>query len=654
MEGRSEESNGSGRDTAGTLLFGKNSIMSSKGSLEESPEDNVDEVNKALEHCFKQFKFRETHPHVFFKVKASRFGPARSRRRILIAPPMKGMAPTSPKPHVLLGPKEKEHTLEERLAETTKDELQDLEAWIQERKKLWDLLNNCVNLEKWLEAKQPVNELEASVLGKIRECKEMKMAKTEAQLTTSSSTEHLMPKREQKRVIPLIHAPYPESLITLQNILHKHKLKLVDIFSKVDKSRTMKFKRADFLKVLQATKVPISNDILEDVVIYLTSTRKGNYITNDDLVECQKIWLDNLRDQWRSKPESSTAPEVSSITVKTGPSAHTKIKDLESPVPKKPSLLEVPPINTEIDAMHLTYNQMEMVGKRYKEMRRQLKRKIDPIEWLERCRMVRSGDPVVDGHCLPSTIEGEMGEVIDQYRLAVHLVYTQCVKLCEAYGVPLTERLLKRALLYPGDRILTDGKNYRKMRQPGGYYSSSTDQGSSKEQSRSSSREIESKPIVKAKKKRIKKTESLKFRWKSYEEFSHLMRGHYNKMFLPLDIWSGKSPKGKFPTSKLAMARHAGDIVIAQDIIEREMKRIFAFLNPMTDSNSFWPGHLLEKLRLYLPQMERDGGHAIFHRVSHTRPVYPGTYNPYRNWPVNEQGYVTYGESDSKKDYYYI
>lgn len=47
----------------------------------------------------------------------------------------------------------------------------------------------------------------------------------------------------------------------------------------------------------------------------------------------------------------------------------------KSSVSEKPQTryLEAPPINTEVDRMHLTYTKMEEVGKRYKEVRRQLK-----------------------------------------------------------------------------------------------------------------------------------------------------------------------------------------------------------------------------------------------------------------------------------------
>ncbi|XP_066469078.1 EF-hand calcium-binding domain-containing protein 12 [Tiliqua scincoides] len=637
--------------TAGRLLEpGLNDKFCNNINLKQSSEDEL--ANEVLEHCFQKHKFEEKYPHFFLKLKASRFGPPKSRRRTLIAPPMESMAPSSPKPHLPppFEPKEKAHALEEPPAKakaTGGDDLENLHAWIEERKKLRDLLNNCVDLEKWLEIKHPISEQEESVLGKMRASRSIKEAKAEALVSAVSSIQHLIPKRPQKKIIPSIEAPYPDSLITLQNTLHKHKLKLVDIFNKVDKSRSMKFRRKDFLKVMQETKVPISPAILEDAVTYLT-LKKRKYLTGEDIAECQRIWLNSLREQreqWKQpkepKPDTRGSWRCQAAVCVCS-------KSIQPPELPKLSLLQVPPINTEPDSMHLSYSQIEMVGKRNKEMRRQLKRNIDPLEWLELCRLVRTGDRAVDGHCLPSTIEGEMGEIVDKFRLDTHLVYHRCVKICEAHGIPISEKVLKRALLYSGDRIIKDGNNVRKLRQPGGPYGSIREVTSDEESSGSSEerKRVPKKKTVK--KKLVRESKPLNFRWKSFAEFKALMRSAK-----PCEIRTVKSfDDGSKALRKKSRYRLSPDM--PKDRRERELMRMYNFLNPLTTSNSFWPGHLLDKLRLCRPEMQGDEAEALFSHVLPTRPVYPATYNPYRSWLVNDQGYVTFGDPDSRKEYYYI
>ncbi|XP_062977491.1 EF-hand calcium-binding domain-containing protein 12 [Elgaria multicarinata webbii] len=621
------------------------SITSREESFKESAEPNLASV---LEHCFKQYRLRDAYPHYFFKLKKSRFGPPKSRRRILIAPPMGAVAPggARPQPPAPSGPEQTAPGLHippeaKGKISTEEEDLQELEAWIEERKKLQDLLNNCVNLEQWLTVKQPVTEQEECILGRIKEAHEAKKAKVEAKMAAVSSVEHPMPNVKQRKIIPVIESPYPESLMTLQNLLHKQKVTLLDLFYKVDRTKTMKFKRADFIKIIQKTKVPISKNDLEDIIIYLSSSKKGEFITNDDLAQCQKIWMDSIREQWKQ------SKHVACMTRQRVSTACDKIKDVSSRQTKL-TLLEIPPMNTEMDAMHLTYNQMEEAGKRYKEMRRQQKRKINPLEFAEQCRMVKSGDPVVDAHCMPSTMEGEVGELVDQHRLTSHLVYTQCVKLCEKYGVPLTEKLLKKALLYPGDRLVRMENNFLKMRQPGGYYGKTglSQVGSSKEKSRSSLKFKQRKPKPELfKEEKVIKEKIRNCRWESFGEFKKLMKNHLKKQIPPEEIC----------TESLLDARlHKTQEALAQQYLQKELKRMFAHLNPLTNPNNFWPGHLLDKLRLYLPQMERDEGDALFSHVSCTRPVYPAIYNPHRNWPVSGQRYVTYGDPESRKHYYYI
>ena len=57
---------------------------------------------------------------------------------------------------------------------------------------------------------------------------------------------------------------------------------------------------------------------------------------------------------------------------------------------------------------------------------------------------MRSGDKHFDEHCLPTTVHGEMGSILNRSRVATFLGYLQCWKVCEAHGLPLTEDILMR------------------------------------------------------------------------------------------------------------------------------------------------------------------------------------------------------------------
>ncbi|XP_035129713.3 EF-hand calcium-binding domain-containing protein 12 isoform X6 [Callithrix jacchus] len=263
----------------------------------------------------------------------------------------------------------------------------------------------------------------------------------------------------------------------------------------------------------------------------------------------------------------------------------------------KVDLLTVPAVDTQMEARPMTLEEMEEVGKRYRERQRQRKLTIPSIQYTEQCRMVRCRNQHFDEHCLPSTIHGDMGELIDSAHRHNFLVYLRCWKLCESYGIPLTEDILIKALLYPGDKIIFQKDEVRPIRQPGGYYSEwkafSPNVALLQSQGAGESKSDKKTP------KKIKKMQ-----FKEFEEF----------------------------TRKLKAKRASG--------------------LQQTHPNSFWPGHLLDKLQLYLPTVATDRSLALFSCVQHQPHAYPATYHPDHWWPLRNKNYVTRAYFDAAKVYY--
>lgn len=73
-----------------------------------------------------------------------------------------------------------------------------------------------------------------------------------------------------------------------------------------------------------------------------------------------------------------------------------------------------------------------------------MQNKDSPIERKEKCRMVRSGDGPVDEHCLPSTVEADLGELVDRYRQNAVMGYLKSSQLCKERNVHITEPTLQR------------------------------------------------------------------------------------------------------------------------------------------------------------------------------------------------------------------
>nr|XP_013810374.1 PREDICTED: EF-hand calcium-binding domain-containing protein 12 [Apteryx mantelli mantelli] len=555
-----------------------------------------------LGHCFKQHWLRNMYPHFFFKLKASRFGPPKSRRRIIFAPPMAG--PTSPFSQptpapdfchsaVSQPPQEGEDSLRSPEIISDTDDMQKLEAWITERKQFRSQLENLVDVERWLMQKPSLSDQEERVWGRIKACRADGKARSKSALPRSPECLPPESSRLQRRGrAPLIRAPYPQALVTLHNLLHKRSLKMVELFRKADMDRG-EIMREDFIKVIKETKVPISDKDLEDVIIFLTSSKRGNFISNDDLIECQDRWLEMMQGQCR-ETETGVQAQFQKATYRTATcstSAGDKAKEVKPLVPTKPEtrliLLEVPPINIEPERRYLTYDEMEETGKQFRDRRRREKSKDTLIEWKEKCRLVRSGDKCVDEHCLPSTLEGDMGELVDQYRRNCFMTYLKSFKLCKDYKIRLTKPVLQKALLHPGDKIIKEGEDLWKIRQPGGPYTTA-----------------------------------------------------------PAHALSPASTS----TSRTASRNQAKEKQNRQ-LQRNKMQKKFAHVRKSNDNN-FWPGHLLDKICPYLPAVEPGRAHALFGYIHSTKPVYRGIYNPDRSWLLSEQGYLTYGDAAFRKSHF--
>uniref|UniRef100_A0A8C2L8G6 EF-hand calcium binding domain 12 n=1 Tax=Cricetulus griseus TaxID=10029 RepID=A0A8C2L8G6_CRIGR len=510
-------------------------------------------------HCFRQFK--------------KDFHLPRCRRRIIIVPGTKDQVPAHPTlpPKAPPPPIPTYKTLD---FTDIQEQPVDRKVWLSQRAKLRRQLESLGDVKTWLENKPHITPSEAKVLLMIRQEQIARRVKAP---------------RQVRRPLPMLLLPKPSALADLYSYLRSQKIRILDLFSKVDRGENQRISREEFIMALKTIGVPLKNLELEDIIIYLGTLGNQNAITTDALTNTYKQWL--LAQQ---RSTVSTAREYYKLATKKASLKHTPQKQQAGPArqPYKMDLLTVPEVDTKKEARPMTEEDMEEVGKRYRERRRQYKLCLPSIQYMERCRLVRSGKKPFDDHCLPSTISGEMEELLNKARRDVFLVYLQCWELCQTYGIPLTEDILMRALLYPGDRIISLRKEVRPIRQPGGYY---TDENILHSLTGFGIQGFH------------KKTESKKFKKMHFQEFEQFTR--------------------KLKAKRLGSPSR-------------------------THPNYFWPGHLLDKLRLFLPTVAKDNSLAIFSRVEHKRLACPSvTHHSKEWWPMKDWAYMVYGNYDANKVY---
>ncbi|XP_043833498.1 EF-hand calcium-binding domain-containing protein 12 [Dromiciops gliroides] len=543
------------------------------------------------------------HPTWFQQFKESKkpgFKMPPSRHRIIIAPPMSlhdtrecSIAVQNVPTHEVDSSTQSYKTVNTWQEEKPKENEDQAHVWLAQRLKTKRDLETFVNLEKWIYSKPRTSKLENRVLKKIYSNREKHLAaQREAPAAPVETTKSV---RRKRRCIPSLIVPEPSCLNILYDYLLRHKIKVVDMFCKAEWEQ-QKISREEFVEGMKRVGAPLTEREFEDVVIYLSSMNKYSIIYREDLVTSYRSWVAAKKSDFQEKKKNFNYWK-SRFGKQIVKAKKAKVLTPPSSSPKLP-LLEVPPINTEPDRMYLTYEDMEEAGKRYRELRRRSKKKINPLLYMEKCRMVRTGNKAFDDHCLPSTVANELGEMTNAFRRATFLVYLNSLKACEAYQIPLTEKTLMKALLYPGDKLIMEKGNVLKLRQPGGYY----DEVKEFLPTVTKLHTIEESVAMKKLKKPITKM--------SFREFETLSR-------------------------KLKHKCHQKTYSEVQG----------------THPNFFWPGHLLDKLLIYLPSKKWERQLVLFSRVEKLPHSYPATYHPDRFWPISDTGYVTFGNFDFSKRY---
>ncbi|XP_069499554.1 EF-hand calcium-binding domain-containing protein 12 isoform X2 [Ambystoma mexicanum] len=402
---------------------------------EVSFQDGRSKSDLPSENLAKQYKERDLAQTYFYKIAARTFGPPKSRRRIIMAPLMEKAlfngvqithAPETRQRRAFQGPvceavlpTEREPSqMQEEVAETTYV-IGDCRAWISQRKTCRAELDNFGNVETWLKRKPVLTELEGNVLDKLEALHHL----------TDSPTQ-------------------------------------------------------------EEANIPLSDSQLDDLVVFL-GAKDADSINYKELVVGRRLWkheslegqqqLKKLKSGLSGQSMSIRAYEVASENneqpladpPRSVSSSHDR-SSVQSPVSlemrsssaRRSMLLELPPINLE-EGRPLTYEDMEEIGKMYRERRRKGKSNTRLLDLVDQCRTIQSGNIAVDKHSLPSTLDPEFGDAVDRFRRAVLIEYMAILKLCRKYNVPLSEELLEKALLYPGDKPIKSLRNKMKLKQPG-------------------------------------------------------------------------------------------------------------------------------------------------------------------------------------------
>ncbi|XP_078518518.1 EF-hand calcium-binding domain-containing protein 12 [Lissotriton helveticus] len=683
---------------------------------EVSYEDGASKEEPSSLDMAKKYKERDLSQTHFFRIAARTFGPPKSRRRIIVAPPMEkppseGTQVTLPsdvsqrRPFLALlcgmeTPDEELGQLQGTDGVVSSDGIGDCRAWISQRKKFRAELENLGNVKKWLRSKPLLTELEEKILETMeaqhQAQQETALPPPEEDLTSPE------PKSSRDRSItPSIQRPCPEAFSILDRYLQDNRLRLVDLYNRTDKTKKKKISSSDLKAVRKEANIPLNDGQLDDLVIFLGS-EDADSINYKELAVGRRSWKQE-NPEWQHQL-------------------------------KKPKSEEGRP---------LTYEDMEEIGKMYRERRRTRKSRLKDL--VDHCGVVKSGNAAIDKHSMPSTLGPEHGDMVNHFRREVLLEYMDILQLCHKYDIPLSEELLEQALLYPGDKQLLDSEQLLRLKQPGtsllpsanlrphlyaGGRTSHLPRGTETSHLRPATGTSSpgtqtshlrpatwtSPPVTQTFHLRpatgtsspVTQTSHLRpATWTSPPgtQTSHLRpatgispktHGKSRLSALPsgegpsvsssdafkkqsFDVLGGGKSRlhmsrkpdyqdtefsSSYPTRK--HARKVKSLVRGKyhsdhnstlkcwttfeeyQEMTKNLKRKFPHLCSAPHVNAFWPGHLLDKLRIYIPHLTPTPGDALFSHIKPKRESYPGIYNNTHTWPVSDQGYVIYGDTDNK------
>ncbi|XP_071983830.1 EF-hand calcium-binding domain-containing protein 12 isoform X2 [Engystomops pustulosus] len=545
---------------------------------------------------WKQRDLSQTH---FFKVASRTFGPPKSRTRRIIAPPMEKLETEELKEetpassgNVIMSPGD--WMTRNGEGHDTKRSVTD---WISERKNLRTQLDNMGDVGRWLQGKPELTDLERRVRDKMAERQIVRHMTRENSQDVDEGCR--VSKSAQPRVItPDIQQPSPQALAILDYYLHQRRLRLVDLYNQTNKSKKKEISSKDLKSVRKETRIPISDGQFDDLVVSLGS-KHPNHINYKELSVGRHLWWKKTRDERRKgvsvdpvvvksfsppgevQPEPSVSGSPDSRMDSIWRSRHISSVQSDS---SKSQFLQVPPIS--LDEMRpLSYEDMEEIGKNYREQRRRAQSNTRLLEWLEQCRLVRTGNGAVDGHALPSTLGEEAAELVEQFRRQGLQQYHKILKLCKASGVPLTETLLEQALLYPGDKLICESEEHLQLRQPGTALSSKENV---KGESRGETSSMEKTRMDKTLKNPSEMCSSGPYPPEKYvRRVKRKVRGKKSNRTDTLACWTTYEQFQE-------MSRNLG--------------HRFPHCFYTCDDDAFWPGRLLEKLRVYLPHVTNASG----------------------------------------------
>lgn len=659
----------------------------------------------SIEEQLDLYEQRDLRKVKIYKIATQIWGAKTKRKRVFVAPPMYKKAHESAdaiintKPiNAELKPQKpppKQPSEAEIKAREQQGKIDDYKKWFAGRIKFRQDLESMGLQEDWLASKPDRTPLEQRVL--------TKMIKDRTPIAPSPPPIVDVPLQAiMADESPTIKRPSPLAIHILEQFLAENKLRVLDLFSSTDKDKDWQVTREEFRQAVRQAKIPISDTLLEDLILAL-DTDLNDTLDYRELAKGMGLWKIEKRESKRKIKGSASglsayklsqmsgfespdlAPSLDSITqigrhssstvaascvehenleqvqagnsesrssplqpirqdsedgVSPAPQANaTRVKSAISTISSRSSaLLTPPPLDTRQERLMYGSEEAEVdQRKRNKDILRiqqqrnkkaGSKKMVKPINTGSRSTVINTGEKAIDDHCAPSTLGGETADQVDKFRQLKLREFNEICSLCHSNNMILNKDLLEKVLLYPKDRTVKTMK--KNVRQPGSDLPSACVSEPPKRP------KSPAPALIKTKERRMKVTSSGRIMTEGGPN-SYPSQRSVQPVYHKMNLSTGKAHIKRQVDCWMSFEEY--------DALTKNLAQKFTDIHGTSNDNAFWPGHLLSKIRLYMPNVEPKSA-TMFNSVKQEKKVYPGFDNNLRGWPQNNAGYVQIGVVD--------
>lgn len=223
-----------------------------------------------------------------------------------------------------------------------------------------------------------------------------------------------------KKPIPLINCPTPQAIFKIEEYLGKHRLRLVDMFARVDRNKDWLISRSECRRVFKKLNVPITDTEIEELISALDSNNDG-YLDYRELLKGRLAYKLERRQKKNKVNDDAKEPRV---TVRS------------------PQLLSVLDSSSDKDDTTNSTASVDSGETRQRKKEKMKSRQRQHLREAKRPESTRSTR--MKQHIAPSTLHEPTAQLVDHYRQEELKQFQNLLVYCKAHGIVLNQPLLER------------------------------------------------------------------------------------------------------------------------------------------------------------------------------------------------------------------